>query len=262
MDYINKNELLDLIKENYIKIKPKICSEFFKLRDKKIPCLPTLQKLFEMTYNEILIKAGIPDTDLNFVRRDQEQYLEKLKEITEEIGYVPSVNQFIKLGYSPSILAKYFGTYENAAKIIDSEYKYKKRFEKVNESKEELLDRYIEYSKKIGKPASYNDILCSGELPSVGVYKHRFGRMEFLKKEAGYESEKPCNLKYEKKDVMKNLIALYLNKGRRLTVKELAQESSIPSYSTILYNFKTTKISKVWEEIEGYISKMNINSVS
>ena len=58
---------------------------------------------------------------------------------------------------------------------------------------------------------------------------------------------------------MKNLIALYLNKGRRLTVKELAQESSIPSYSTILYNFNTTKISKVWEEIEGYISKMNIN---
>lgn len=44
MDYINKNELLDLIKENYIKIKPKTCSEFFKLRDKKIPCLPTLQK--------------------------------------------------------------------------------------------------------------------------------------------------------------------------------------------------------------------------
>ena len=60
---------------------------------------------------------------------------------------------------------------------------------------------------------------------------------------------------------MKNLIALYLNKGRRLTVKELAQESSIPSYSTILYNFKTTKISKVWEEIEGYISSMNKNWV-
>ena len=259
MDYINKNELLDLIKENYIKIKPKACSEFFKLRDKKIPCLPTLQKIFGMTYNQILIKAGISDDELNFVRRDKEQYLEKLKEVSEELGYIPSTNKFIRLGYSPYILAKYFGTYENAAKIIDADYKSKKKIEKVDESKEELLDRYIEYSKKIGKVASYNDILYSKELPSAAVYKNRFGRMEFLKKEAGFESEKPCNLQYEKEDVMKNLIALYLNKGRRLTVKELAQESSIPSYSTILYNFKTTKISKVWEEIEGYISKMNIN---
>lgn len=151
MKYANEKELLDLIKENYEKIKPKTCTEFFKHRDKRIPCLPTLQKLFGMTYNQILIKAGIADDNLNFVRRDQEQYLEKLKEITEEIGYVPSVNQFISLGYSPSILAKYFGSYENAAKIIDSEYKSKKRFEKVDESKEELLDRYIEYSKKLEK---------------------------------------------------------------------------------------------------------------
>lgn len=85
--------------------------------------------------------------------------------------------------------------------------------------------------------------------------------MEFLKKEAGFESEQPCNLIYKKEDVIKNLIAVYLTKGRRLTVKEIAQEPSIPSYSTILYNFKTTKISEVWEEIEGYISAMNKNWV-
>ncbi len=261
MKNTNEKVLLDLIKENYEKIKPKTCNEFFKLRDKKIPCRQTLQKLFGMTYNEILIKAGISDERLNVVKRNSKYCIDTLMEARNRLGYVPSESKFISLGYSTTPIKRIFGSYENAAKIIDPEYKANIKYESIDMSKEELLNMYIEYSKKIGMPASSCDILYSNELPSINAFKNRFGRMEFLKKEAGFESEKPRNLKYEKEDVVKNLIAAYLVKGRRLTVKEIVQEQSIPSYNTILYNFKTTKISKVWEEIEGYISSMNKNWV-
>lgn len=252
-------ELLDLIKENYLRIKPKTCHDFFKYRDKEIPCLPTLKKLFGMTYNEILLKAGISEDDLNFVRRDKEQYLEKLKEISEKLGYVPSLNEFIRLGYSPQVLTKFYGSYENAAKIVNTDYRVYKKYKKCEKSKEELLKEYIDFSKKIGKVASFLDCEMSEELSSMGSYYCKFGNMENLKKEAGFEIGRIYKRKYEKQNIIDKLVETYLKKGKRLTVKELRNQNDFPSYTTILHNFKTTKINEVWEEIESNIINMSKN---
>lgn len=60
--------------------------------------------------------AGIPDEELSFVRRTPQQYLEKLIKVSNELGYVPSQNEFCKMGFTPSILIREFGSYSEAVK--------------------------------------------------------------------------------------------------------------------------------------------------
>lgn len=249
---MNNIELLNLIREEYYKINPKECSDFFKKRDRRIPCLPILQKRFCKTYNGILIMAGVKDDDLRFVRRDKEEYLEKLREVILKLGYIPSSNEFIALGYTSSIIRKYFGSYANAVKELNyQEYKYNyKTPVNVVESKEELLKMYINFSNKIGKEASTEDLQNSNEIYNSGIFIIRFGSMKNLKKEAGFQVIDRNNEIYNKEDIKNKLIQLYKKKGSRLTVQELKANNELPSYTTILIKFNTTKLVDVWKEIE------------
>jgi hypothetical protein len=252
---VNNIELLHLIREEYYRIKPEKCFEFFEKRDRIIPCLPILKKRFGKTYNGILIMAGVKDDDLNLVRRNKEEYLNKLKEVTSKLGYVPSCNEFLALGYTPRIIKKYFGSYANAVKELNyQEYKYKTPV-KVNESKQELLEMYIDYSKKIGKPASCLDLEKSNEIYNPGVFTIRFGSMNNLKKEAGFQIIYGNSEIYSKEDIRNKLIELHKKKGGRLTIKEIKAENELPGLITILSKFNTTKILDVWEEIESSIEK-------
>jgi len=251
---LTNNELLDLIRKEYYRIQPEECSVFFKKRDRRIPCLPNLQKRFGKTYNGILIMAGIKDDDLNFVRRNKEEYLNKLKEVTLRLGYVPSINEFISLGYTASIIKKYFGSYANAVKELGyQEYKYKTPVN-VTENNQELLEMYINFSNKIGKPASGLDLSKSSAIYHSGVFVIRFGSMKNLKKEAGFKIIDKNQEIYKKEDIKNKLIQLYKKKGGRLKVKEIKADNELPCYTTILIKFRTTKIVEVWEEIESSIA--------
>lgn len=254
---MNDQDLLCLIKDEYYRIKPTGCWDFFKKRDKKISCLQNLSKRFDMTFNEILILAGIPDEELNFVRRTPEQYLHKLKDIILELGYVPSAKEFSKLGYSPKILAKYFGSYNKAMELLGYSAISRKTPIKVNETDDELLSKYINYSKKIGKPASYNDLNNNSETHDAAIYNIRFGGMTSLKKAVGFE---PCNTysnKFTKKEIKDKLKELFAEKGRKLTVQELVECKEVPSYTTILKYFETTSIHQVWDEVLSDFSFVN-----
>lgn len=247
-------ELLDLIREEFYRIQPEGCFDFFRKRDRRIPCLPNLQKRFGKTYNEILLMAGVKDDDLNFVRRNNEEYLNKLKEVILKLGYVPSITEFNSLGYSASILKRYYGSYANAVKKLDcEEYRYKTPVS-VNESKVQLLEKYVDFSNKIGKPASWLDLEKSSNIYNPGVFTIRFGGMKDLKREAGFEVINKNNEIYNKKDIQNKLIQLYKEKGKRLSVKEINESLELPCLATILRKYKTTKISEVWEEIESRIA--------
>ncbi|NBI06091.1 homing endonuclease associated repeat-containing protein [Senegalia massiliensis] len=250
---MSDKELLELIKEEYKRIKPKGCWDFFKKRDKRIPCLQNLQKKFNKTYNEILIMSGISDEELNYVRRDKKQYLDKLNEIYESLGYMPSQSEFIKLGYTPKVLAKYFGSYANAAKKIKDDFENHKTPTKIKESKEQLLKMYIEYSNKIGKPASYNDLLKSNKIYDPSIFLIRFGSMSKLKEEAGFPPIITNKTTYTKEDIKIKLIDLYLKKNKKVTVKQINSQEDLPCLKTILTKFKKTSMTEVWQEIEDSI---------
>lgn len=198
--------------------------------------------------------AGVKDDDLKFVRRNKEEYLNKLREVTLRLGYIPSTNEFIALGYTPSILKRYFGSYANAVKELDyQEYKYKTPVS-VKEDNKQLLEKYIAFSNKIGKPASWLDLEKSSNIYNPGVFTIRFGGIKDLKREAGFEVIDKNNEIYNKKEIQNKLIQLYKEKGKRLSVKEIKESLELPCLATILRKYKTTKISEVWEEIESRIA--------
>ncbi len=255
MKKISDKELLELIKLEYERIKPKGCWDFFEKRDRRIPSLPTLQKRFNKTYNEILLMVGVPEEDLNFIRRTPEQYLEKLKSVSIELGYVPTASEFNKLGYCSSILAKHFGSYANAVNMLGLDCVPYKTPIKVHETKDELLKMYIDFSKRIGKPASSNDLMESEEIYDANIFSIRFGGMKGLKEKAGFPIIDKNNTKYTKEKIKGNLKGLYLSHGRRLSIQELTVNPDLPSYATILKYFETTKIDDVWDEIESEVLK-------
>ena len=243
-------ELLELIKNEYYRINPTGCWDFFKKRDRQIPCLQVLQKRFSLTFNEILMKAGISDDELNFVRRDAEQYLKKLKEIINQLEHAPSQIELKKMGYTPKILKKYFGSYDEAIKKINCELTCKKSPVRICENKDELLKKYIQFSDKLVKPASYRELEDSNEIYNANIFRIRFGGMKGLKKEAGFQINDNNNNKYTKEEIKEILKKLYIENNGRLKVKELCNNKELPVLATILTYFKTTKISDVWNEIE------------
>lgn len=256
---INKNhkeklsdeELLNLIKNEFYRIKSKGHVDFFKKRDRRIPCYLVLQDRFNgLTYNEILIKAGVKNEELNCIRLTNEELINELTKLTKELGHIPNKNEMKKHHISPQVLQKKFGTVENAIKKLDENYSLKKQT-KVTENNEELLQKYIKFSMKLGHPASSDELDRSNEIYNSGVFSIRFGGMMELKKAAGFEFIDTNNRKWSKSKVEKLLLKIRKEKGKKLTTRDILNKISI---NTILKFYKTTKISKVFTEIESKAS--------
>lgn len=120
----------------------------------------------------------------------------------------------------------------------------------VQETKEELLQKYITYSEKIGRPATYDDIINSNEMHHPGVYMMRFGSMGELKAKAGYNTKVKSYLEEDKERIKYALKKLYVERDRRLTIEEINKSKKLPHSTTIMRKFHTTKINDVWSEIE------------
>ncbi|MDY4544818.1 MAG: hypothetical protein SPE00_05855 [Bacilli bacterium] len=245
---INDKELLDLIKSEFYRIKPKGCIEFFKKRDKRIPCYPKLQNRFNgLTYNQILIKAGVESEKLNCIRMSKEKLINKLAQIAEELGHIPNTNEMKDYKILPEVLKKKFGSAENALKKLDKNYSLRKLAE-VKESNEELLQKYIEFSLKLGHPASTDELDRSNEIYNASVFVIRFGGMMELKKAAGFDFVEPNNRKWNKGEIERLLLKIRHEKGERLVIRDMA---GVINTATVLKFYKTTKISEVFDEIES-----------
>ncbi|MGL6113448.1 MAG: homing endonuclease associated repeat-containing protein [Cetobacterium sp.] len=121
----------------------------------------------------------------------------------------------------------------------------------VTETNEELIEMYKKYSEKLGKirGASIEDLKKSKEIYSYSVFVKRFGSWIEFKKLCGYEVS-GRNL-YTKEEIISLLSGKLKIKGRRLSQNEINKDGDLPALETILKAFKTTKISVVWDEIEG-----------
>lgn len=152
---LSDDEILKILKEEYEQLKPKGCWDFFNRR-KRSPSLTYLKKRFGVPFNMILLKAGISEKELNFVRRDKEEYIQIIKSLYQKLGHTPSSQEFTDNGYSPAILSKLFGSYNNAMR--ECGLKPNKYQSKVKESKKQLLKIYKDISSKICKPASADEL--------------------------------------------------------------------------------------------------------
>lgn len=120
----------------------------------------------------------------------------------------------------------------------------------VNESNEELLGLYKEFSEKIGADngASMSQLKKYGFKYSETVLLRRFGSWKNVKELCGYTFN--LGTMYSKEDITKLLMEAREAYGRRLSQKEINKDSNLPTLETVLKFFKTTKISQVWDELE------------
>lgn len=245
-------ELLDLIREDFYRINPAGCNDFFKRRDRRIPCLPVLKKKFNnASYNDILQYAGIEDTNLHYVRRNREEILIKLRRIIESNG-IPPVSRINEFGMTSETIVEEFGSYEEGIKKAVNQEVMVKKFDYVKESDEELLQMYIEFSYKIGKGdtgASGVDLNRSNEIYNAGIFMIRFGGMNELRKLAGFFPKYNGKIVYQKENIIQGLTKKIISKGNFLTAKEIVEDTELPAFATILRHFKTTKISQVNKEM-------------
>ncbi|MGL6024257.1 MAG: homing endonuclease associated repeat-containing protein [Cetobacterium sp.] len=126
---------------------------------------------------------------------------------------------------------------------------------RVTESKEELIAMYRSFSEKIGAKngATAKQLKKDGFKYSETVFLRRFGGWKEFKEIAGYD----CHLRsfYTKEEIVKNLLEARAQIGRRLSQKEIKEHPNLPSLDTVLKFFKTTSISKVWDELEIGLDK-------
>lgn len=121
-------------------------------------------------------------------------------------------------------------------------------------TQEELKEKYIELSEKLGKVktgASNNDIRKHlGFTESVFFIAFK-KRLTELRREWGY-TPRDAKKVYTEEMILNILKSKIKEYGRELTLREIASCKELPALATIYRVFKTTSINKVYEEVEKY----------
>lgn len=215
---------------------------FNKNRDENVPSTNFIVTRLDMTWSEIIKNLGYKN----------ELTLFEMKQILfgliEELGHTPSIKELEKYGHCSSMFKKKCGSYNKLLKELN--FIPNKTPTKVTESKDELLQQYIDYSNKLGRAATTIDLDNSKKLYNSAVYITRFGNMKNLTMLAGFETRRRKPL-YNKRDVNIVLKNLYEKYGRKLTLAELKKEKVVPSINTMMRLYQTTKFSEIWKEVLG-----------
>lgn len=129
----------------------------------------------------------------------------------------------------------------------------------VTENNEKLLEMYKEFSEKIGATngSSMKQLKTYGFKYSETVLLRRFGNWKTVKEKCGYTFR--LGPKYTLEEIQKTLLEERDKLGRRLSQKEITNNPSLPGLETIFKIFKTSSISKIWDELERGIEKTSTN---
>ena len=252
LNLLTDQELFAIIKMEFEEIQPTGCHDFFKKRS-KTPSLPYLKKRFHATWNDILLMAGVPEENLNFVRRSlktKDYYLRVLRTLAAQLGRTPTWNEYIATGESSDRLNNYFGSYIQAVKEAGLTPNLKSVAKKPG-SHQQLKLAYLKLSQRLGKPATKAEIYRYCKEFSVSMFLKEFGGIRQLRRELGMPGgNQGLEPFYTKKELVKKLIAAYHRKQGRLTVREIQRDPTLPSYMTILIRFHVHSLADVWNEIE------------
>ncbi len=246
---LSDEELLTLVKETVEEFRKKNNRLPYIKEFRKFDNLPSLQHLINRfktgTYNGLLMELGYEKEELTGVTYKDDELLNIIKKRAEELGRPPVISDM-----DPTIareIRKRFG-WNNALKKAGLSPLNKTPVE-VTESDEELLEMYINFCRKLNKPASAIDLNKSDEIYNSDVFKIRFGSMNNLRRLAGMPECRSGKNKYTKEQIKDMLIAEYRRLGRIPTNREIKENKKLPSPSTILRHFRTTSMREVWLDV-------------
>ncbi|WP_242312061.1 homing endonuclease associated repeat-containing protein [Bacillus cereus group sp. BfR-BA-01331] len=249
---ISNEEIMDMFKEeiNYI-LKTTNGAITSKLYDKhKNPDFLSssgMMDRFNKKWSELLLLVNCPKTRINKYKFSREELIAIIRDLAIKLNKTPSLLDLSKEGITDKQIYAIFTSYEETLKEANVNIVFSK-VDEVKETKEELLQMYINFCKKIGKVASAKDLDRSDEIYNANVFSIRFNGLNNLRKQANLPTCVRTQPKYSKNELNKILISLYKEKGRRLKNKELLEYKLYTT--TIMRYFETTSMNNVWGQIE------------
>lgn len=245
---MSDEELISLIRPLIDKIGSTKKNDYEANRGDDLPSCTYLNIRFK-GWNNFLIRAGFTKDDVNLYRTSKEEYIRQIRNYVESHdGRIPTIDEWKAAGYSSQI-REIFPTFNDA--IIAAGFDPNRvRPSAVTESDEELIQMYVDFSNKLGYPATYNDLLRSSDIYSPNVFALRFGTLNNLRERAGLDTSSRGS-KYDTEELRQMLID-FNGKYGKPTVKNmraLFKSEGLPDVGTFLRHFHVTSTNKLWDKI-------------
>ena len=210
-------------------------------------------------YAEILTLSGVPQEYINI--KSDEFYLDVLCQLSQKLGHTPTIEELKMEGYNLTVYCNRFGSYNNALKEAGLPQNRCSSRKNVKITKKQVISDYKELSAVLGKPASQNDFKKHIKYPFHLAVK-KFGGFNEIRKEAGFHADNrgANNRRYCKEVILDMLVKEYILNNGPVMMKELYSKDGYPNINTLLYLFKTTKISDVWLEVASKVNEKLIKN--
>ncbi|PEB54591.1 hypothetical protein COO03_04950 [Bacillus sp. AFS098217] len=247
-------ELLQLLKNEIQRLGTTKKEVFLRDRNKTlVPSLAYYENRFKKRWNHILVLAGIPKDSLTNFQHTSDDIIKILQRVYKESGEIPSKNKMEQWRYSSQCIRTHFKNYNNAL-IAAGITPKNKTPDRVKETDEELIQMYIDFSNRLGAAATGPQLNASDDIYNVDVFTLRFGGLDNLRKRAGFVSSYRPK-KYSQRELTEKLKRIYKENGGRIPIRRLKEFGLCAT--TLMRYFQTTKMSKIWEEIEKEIVNDN-----
>lgn len=248
---MDKKELLEAFKMEYLKVNPKNRTDFNSRRNRIFPESTYVEKKLDTNWNGLLKKCKF---DLKREIRTKEEYVKILKGLYNKLGKVPSISDFQKAGYNLGSLLYSFNlkTYNEVMKELG--YSTNKAPITCNYTDLELIDMYKDLCSNIGDVATVYDIDKCKSIPNSSVFLDRFTDIKNLRKLANIQGGRVRNNKYTQEYIIKILTELLNKYNRPLTTKELQKEikdNNYPSIRTMQRHLNVKSVKGLWEKVQG-----------
>lgn len=217
-------------------------------RSSELPCARTVTKRLGLkNWSEVVATWGY---DVTYQQWDKDIIADLIREV-HSIHNDVSLRLLEKHGLRDKVLTSYFNSLPDACRYAGVEYFRQKR-QDTPETDDELLQMYISFSEKLGRPARTRDLNNTNEIYGFEVFRSRFGSLEELQRRAGYEPE-PHHRSISKERCLAVMAEIYTKHGR--VPYEKLNELLPFAIRTLLRKFSTTRIDVVWNEVAAYCEK-------
>lgn len=248
VDCVVSNEvILRNLKNELLRIGTTNREEYDLLKEKGNLYSTSICRRLNLTWREIILKLGLKPARVLYPKEEMLTLLVlEFRRIGSYKKEVYRLNRDKTKFPHPMVLTKHLEM--NWFEIIKAcGCPNVTEFTADNVTDNELIDEYNMICERLGKLATVKDINEYSEY-TYDIYRQHFGTMNELRKACGKNINDNKEHKIiTKQECIEELRKLH-NQYGELSYEELKKQSSI-SISTYFRRFKTTRISKIWEEI-------------
>ncbi len=176
------------------------------------------------------------------------QIMEMIQDFYIREGKLPQAKDFKRRNNMPSMDQIYYHYTGVSEAVASLGFKIAPK-RKIYTRKEAIKGLQDFYKKERREPLK-GDMKAENGLPPLSKLRSLFGTIGNAKEAAGIPVKINKAKLYTKKEVEENLVDKYLEKGRRLTIKEIDKDKELPARATVLSITGKQLLEEVWEYLE------------